>query len=156
MEIQTIVDNLVSECENKGAKELRQLRLTLIRTIQSIDRKLESLAKNKKTDVRSGRCPYCNSSHTKGYGLKPPRFYCLDCHHTFVKERSAFYYRRRNPVKILDFIVAVHTTDKSISEITQELKISLQTYYTWKREIIQVFPQLEEKFNLRGKKPRKL
>ncbi|WP_018306012.1 hypothetical protein [Desulfitobacterium hafniense] len=156
MEIQTKIESWVSDCENKGTNELRQFRLILSRTIQAIDLKLDSIDKTKKIDVRSGRCPHCKSSHTKGYGLKPPRFYCLDCHHAFVKERAPLYYRKRNPLKILDLIVTIHTTDKSIPEITSELKISLQTYYKWKREIIQVFPQLEEKFNLRGKKPGKL
>lgn len=157
MQLKKEIENYISStCEQKSEKALRELRLVLFNALRSIDQKLDSGKSADRTGGAANRCPHCNSGNTKGYGRNPLRSYCLDCQHAFVKKRSSLHYRRRTPQKILDLIVAIHTTDKSAPEIIEELKISIQTYYKWKNEIILVFPQLEEKFKQRGKNRGKL
>lgn len=131
-------------CEQKSPAELRILRKVLIKTLQSLDERLESAVKNTGSKTR---CPHCRSNNTKGHGRAPTkRFYCLDCDRTFSEAKNCLYYSKQNHNKILNLIITIHITNKSISQITHDLNISMKTYYKWKKDIIAVFPQLEEKF----------
>lgn len=139
-------------CDQKTEAELRQLRRSLIKALRVLDEKLGLTPE--KAGSNKVRCPHCRSNSTKGHGRNPvKRFYCLDCNQTFPESKSSLYYRKRYHDKILDLIVTIHTTNKSVSQIVQEFNISVKTYYKWKKDILNVFPQLEEKFKRkRGKK----
>ncbi|WP_313559384.1 IS1/IS1595 family N-terminal zinc-binding domain-containing protein [Ruminiclostridium cellobioparum] len=138
--------------------EMRQLRKNLHKSLKVLDEKIDSIIN--KTQA-TNRCPRCNSIYTKRHGKtsgKTPkiRYMCLDCDSTFVESRSLLHYRRRYPDKIVDMIVSIHTTDKSVSQIQDDLDISPQTYYKWKKVILEIFPQLEQEFAWQGKKRGKL
>lgn len=138
--------------------EARQLRNLLQKAFKALDNKIDSVIDKTRT---TKRCSQCNSTYTKRYGKtsgKTPkiRYMCLDCNSTFVESRSLLHYRRRYPDKIVDMIVSIHTTDKSVSQIQDDLDISPQTYYKWKKVILEIFPQLEQEFARRGKKRGKL
>jgi transposase-like protein len=152
MNFQEFFEDYQKSYEQMTDNELREFRIFLIKILQLLNKKLDSIVE--KAGGNKARCPHCRSNNTKGHGRNPiKRFYCLDCKQTFPESISRLYYRKRNRIKILDFIVAIYTTDKGISQITHELNISIQTYYKWKKDILIVFPQLEEKFNRkRGKK----
>lgn len=138
-------------CEQKTVTELRQFRKFLIKALQILDEKLDTAPE--KTGRSKARCPHCRSNNTKGHGRTPTkRFYCLDCNQTFPESTSCLYYRKRYHDKILDLIITIHTTDKSVSQIVHDFNISIKTYYKWKRDILTVFPQLEEKFKRRRAK----
>jgi len=144
------LEDYLKGCEQNNENELRELRRALNQALLSLDKKLDSMTE--KAHGIKDRCPHCRSTNTKGYGKNPKRSFCLDCKLAYVKERGALYYRKRNRDKILDLIVAIHSTNKRTSEIIRELNVSVQTYYKWKREIIFVFPQLEQKFKRGGQK----
>lgn len=152
MIFQNDFEDYQKSCDHKTEIELRELRKFLVKALQVLDGKLDSAVE--KAGNSRMRCPHCRSNNTKGHGRNPiKRLYCLDCNQTFPESRSRLYYRKRNRNKILDLIVAIYTTDKNISQITAELNISIKTYYKWKKDIIFVFPQLEEKFSRKkGKK----
>lgn len=134
--------------------EMRQLRRSLQKLLKVLDNKIDSII-NKTQPTK--RCPWCNSAHTKRHGQTPKiRYKCLDCSSTFVESRSLLHYRRRYPDKILDMVITIRMTNKSISQIQDDLNISPQTYYKWKKIILEIFPQLEQRFAYRGKKTDKL
>lgn len=141
----------LKECEELNEDDLKALRKMLWKAFYSVHKKLEHSSKKKSKS--NNYCPRCRSSDVIGHGKKTTkRFLCMVCGVTFVKERHLLYYRRRDPDKIIDLIVAIHTSDKSTSEIMNQLKIPVKTYYQWKDDILLVFPQLKEKFKNRGKK----
>lgn len=148
------LQNFLNENSLQDIDKIRQLRRLLQESLKVLDEKIDSMT-NKTRATR--RCPRCNSTHIKGHGKTPKiRYKCLDCNSTFVEPRSLLHYRRRYPDKIVDMIVLIHTTNKSSSQIKEELQICPQTYYKWKKIILEIFPQLEQAFALRGKKRGKL
>lgn len=143
-EAQDLFENIELNNSNK-ILELREMLLSLLRTINENSNSRDKSTQNKL------QCPYCFSTNTKKYGKKANRAYCSDCRKAYVIIRNPLHYNKRYPDKILDLIVLIYTTKYSKKEIIEKLKISTPTYYTWKKEIIAVFPQLDEKFKDRSK-----
>lgn len=146
-DIQSALSNCV-ELDERGLKELQKILCT---KLKSVKEKLHSISKNAQTSYPD--CPDCHSSNIKAHAKNPvPRFFCVDCKITYIKDRQPLYYRRKNRDKIIDLIVAIYTTDKSITNIIEQLGISIKTYYEWRKQILSFFPQLQDKFKNRRKK----
>lgn len=149
------LDHYLKSDECQDVIELRKVRRNLYDRLQMVDKKLDAV--DGKNHISGKRCSACNSSHINIHAQKPScRFLCQDCGHSFGNEQSSLYYRRRNPKKILDFIIAIYQTNKSISEIKSDLEISSPTYYKWRMAVLNVLPQLAENFAQRSKKAGKL
>ncbi|WP_391573487.1 hypothetical protein [Cohnella sp.] len=146
------VKTWLAKCPSpQNIQELQELRKILWNTLQSIDHLLETQETNAQNP--HNHCPRCGSINVKGHGAKPSvRIYCVDCDKAFTLNRQPLYYRKRNRNTIIDLIVEIHTTAKSVTAIIKHLKISSRTYYSWKAEIISTFPQLEARFKNRRKK----
>lgn len=137
--------------EELNVDEILALELNLNKLLKSISEKSTSSSAN--TNASSTTCPHCSSNNTiKHTKDLIPRFLCKRCLRTFTANRQLLFYRKKKPSRIIDFIVYVHTTDMSITEIAKELDISLKTYYRWRSQLISVLPQLTEEFNNQRKK----
>ncbi|MCM3294012.1 hypothetical protein M3661_28350 [Paenibacillus sp. MER 180] len=146
-DVQIALNNCV-ELDEKGLKELQKI---LCLKLESIKGALKS--SSKKPQSAHPDCPNCSSSNIKAHTKNPvPRFFCIDCKITFTRNRQPLFYRRKNRDKIIDLIVLIYTTDKSITEIIEQLDISEKTYYEWRKQILLLFPQLQDKFQNRRKK----
>lgn len=142
------VQSVLSNCEELDEKGLKELQRILCTNLKSVKEKLHSVSKNAQKPYPD--CPDCHSSNIKPHAKNPvPRFLCVDCKTTYTKDRQPLFYRRRNRDKIIDLIVAIYTTEKSITDIIEQLDISIKTYYEWRKQILSFFPQLQDKFKNR-------
>lgn len=146
------IEAVLEKYKNSGDETtLRHIRKILVKALHHIDQKLKNYSK--KTVNQQECCPYCNSNKIKGHSKYPSkRIYCFDCEKTYTLKRQPLFFRKRYRDKIIDLIVEIHTSTKSVPEIICQLQISLKTYYKWRGEIISIFPQLEKKFTNRRSK----
>ncbi|MNW49495.1 hypothetical protein D3C74_269150 [compost metagenome] len=141
------LDHILKGCESE--EELRHLRRIAWGFLHNIDKRIGKKVPSKDN---SSLCPLCRSSNTKKHSNSPLiRSYCLDCKRAYLTHWNtpSFFYRKHNHKKIFNFIFLIYRTDKTVTQIINELKISKSTYYSWKKGILPVHPFLEPFFKKR-------
>jgi transposase-like protein len=95
-------------------------------------------------------CTHCNSLYEATYDFESTRRYkCLDCNKTFNNSRNSLDNKLHydNIDKILRLIMIIgNDNESSIPQIAAKLEISIDTFYQWRKKILNVLPQLNRKF----------
>lgn len=123
------IENLLTTNSSPGYDELQELRKTLLTTLDRINEKL-GVSQKKAFSIEN--CPHCKSSNIKEHDQKFHRMYCLDCDHAYAKFRSPLYYRKRNRMKIVNFIMLIYQTKKVNMKSLMNLKSTLKHIHNGK------------------------
>ncbi|WP_442951183.1 transposase [Paenibacillus sp. 481] len=126
-------------------QSLRELRKNAWQFLNQVDEQLSS--QYPRTDKPS-LCPRCRSRNTKKNGQKQKRYRCLDCSRTYDinLDKPHIFHHKHHPEKMLNLIFLIYKTNKSTAEILDELDLSRNTYYKWKKEVLIVLPFLAPYF----------
>ncbi len=126
-------------------RSLRELRKRAWQFLDQVDQRLSSQYPN---SGKRSLCPRCRSSNTKRNGKKQKRDCCLDCSRSYSisLNKPHLFHNKHYPQKMLDLIYLIYKTDKRNPEVLNELKLSSNTYYKWKKEILDVLPFLTPHF----------
>ncbi len=95
-------------------------------------------------------CTHCKSLYKANYDFESARrFKCLDCNKTFNNSGNALDNKMHYDSidKILRLIMIIgNDNESSIPQISENLDISVDTFYKWRKKILYVLPQLNRKF----------
>lgn len=120
------------DLKTMGLDELLQLSRELSIEIR---KKLGNEPKNERI------CPKCLSLNVKENGshfrrnARHKRYYCKDCQSSFNDYSNSFTYRSKFPEKWPEFLDILGKPGLTVKDKAKKLKISLKTYYRWKKKL---------------------